>query len=368
MALQNAGRLPEAEGLYRRALALNPDLPRAHNNLGAVLQGLGRFDEAAACHRAALALKPDYAEAQMNLGAALHQLGRLEEAMVSYRATLALRPDHAGAHANLGLALERAGALDEAVAHTQAALAGQPDKAALHNNLALALQARGRLGEAAAANERAIALRPDFAEAHTDLGMVRLTAGDFAGGWPEYEWRLKRPEAAGFGPALPRWDGGDLGGQAIILQAEQGLGDTIQFIRYAPMVAARGGRVILSCRSPLTRLLAGAAGVERALADGEATPEAACWAPLPSLPGLFGTTLQTIPAARAYLSADPTLAAAWAARLAGLAGFKVGVVWRGNPGHRNDRRRSIAPGWLAGVLNLPGHRGLGQPADGGAGR
>jgi tetratricopeptide (TPR) repeat protein len=354
LVLQRQGRSEAALARYDAALALDPRLAQAHNNRGAVLQALGRFAEAADSHRAALALRPNSVEAHLNLGAALQRLGRPDEAAASYEAALALDPAHAAAHANLGLALQALGRPAEALAHHAEATALQPGSAEFHNNLGLVLQELGSLPEAIHAFERAIVLRPDFAEARMQLGIVRLLTGDFARGWPEYEWRLARPSVPQPQRPGPRWDGGDPAGRTLLLQSEQGHGDAIQFVRYAGLIAARGGRVLVSCRAPLRRLFQAVDGVGQIVDDAPPAPVFDAWAPMLSLPGLVGTTPATIPAGGAYLRADPALAEAWRGRLAGLDGVRVGVVWRGTPDHLNDRNRSCPPARFAALCSAPG--------------
>ena len=184
-------------------------------------------------------------------------------------------------------------------------------------------------------------LKPAYAEAHKNLGILWLLQGDFARGWPEYEWRWRTKEFAPYVLPLPRWDGSPLQGKTILLSAEQGLGDTIQFIRYAPLVKQRGGTVLLQCPPALRGLLEGVAGVDRVLAQGEALPPCDVRAALLSLPGLLETRLDTIPAPVPYLEAKPDLVEHWRKELEPLGGFKVGIVWQGNPGFRGDRQRSI---------------------------
>jgi Flp pilus assembly protein TadD len=319
MGLHRAGRLAEAEALYRRVLARDPSQTNVHVNLGAALQALGRLDEAADC----------------------------------YRAAIGLEPEHSVALANLGLALRDLGQLDEALTHQEAAVALAPQAAAYAANLGLTLQDMGRLDEAKAAFERAIACEPDFVDAHMGLGFARLLTGDFTGGWPEYEWRLARKTVAQPQRPGPRWDGGELAGKTILLQCEQGLGDAIQFIRYAPLLAARGARVLVSSPPPLRTLFQGAAGIDTVI-DEVAPPPFDLWAPLLSTPGLAGTQLETIPAPGAYLRADPARIGHWRERLAGRKGLKVGVAWRGNPEHMNDRNRSLDAAKLAPALDAPG--------------
>jgi hypothetical protein len=202
----------------------------------------------------------------------------------------------------------------------------------------------GRPEAALQALERAIALAPDYADAHWNRALTLLLAGDFAQGWPAYEWRWRATGMREPDLAAPRWDGGPLDGQTILLHAEQGLGDSIHFVRYAPLVAARGGRVIVQCPAPLARLLATCAGVARVIPRGEPLPPFELQAPLMSLPGLLNTRLDNIPAEVPYLAPPAGAGAAAQAALAALAALgarrTVGVVWAGNPAHENDRNRS----------------------------
>jgi thioredoxin-like negative regulator of GroEL len=319
MGLHRAGRLAEAEALYRQVLASDPSLVNVHVNLGAALQGQDR----------------------------------VEAAVDAYRAALALAPDNTAALSNLGVALRILGQLDEALARQDAAMAREPRSAAFTSNRALVLQDLGRVTEATAAFEQATALDPDFAVAHFGLGCARLLAGDFASGWPQYEWRLARKAVAQPQRPGPRWDGGDLAGKTLLLQCEQGLGDAIQFIRYAALLSARGARVLVSCPAPLRTLFHGVAGID-AVIDEAAPPPFDLWTPLLSTPGLVGARLETIPAPGAYLQADPARIDHWRARLAGRTGLRVGLAWRGSPEHVNDRNRSLAAARLAPALDAPG--------------
>jgi tetratricopeptide (TPR) repeat protein len=350
LADQKAGRLREAVTGYEALITLRPGFAPAHNNLGAVWQALGDFERARACHEAALAISPGNLAARINLGAALQRLGDLEAAVACYRAALEQGDGRATTHANLGLALECLGYADEALGHHEAALAMEPRNADFHNNLALSLVAVGRLDEAVARFESAIALRADLDLAHTGLGIGLLLRGEFGRGWREYEWRLRGATSTAHRHGLRRWDGAALDGRAVLLQAEQGAGDAIQFVRYAARVAERGGRVVLACRPMLAGLLASATGVERVVGHYDDAPEAEVWAPLLSVPGLAGTTLETIPAAIPYLSANPAAVRALRERLGPGGRPKVGVVWRGSPDHRGDRVRSMGAADLAKAL------------------
>jgi tetratricopeptide (TPR) repeat protein len=354
VALQALGRDEEALAAYRAALALRPDLALAHNNVGVLLQRRGDFEAALDSHAAALALRPEHVDTRLNLGSALQRLGRLEDAAARYGEVLGADPDHAAAHANLGMILRAQDRPEAALDHLRAAVAARPDSAEFHNNLGLILQDLGRIDAAAAAFARAVSLSPDFAAAHMSLGAARLLAGDFSGGWRAYEQRLARTDIAQPHRPGPRWRGEDLEGRTVLLQGEQGLGDAIQFSRYAAVLAKRGARVILSCRAPLRRLFATLEGPDRLVVDSEAPGPYDCWSPLLSLPGLVGTTAETVPSPGPYLAADPALAKGWRGRLGGLAGLKLGIVWRGSAQHLNDRNRSIDPALLRPLVDRPG--------------
>lgn len=351
---QDQGRIEEAVVHYRQALALQPDYADAHNNLGAALVGLGRSDEALSHCERAIALGAAFATAHFNAGNACKSLGRLDEAIAHYRQAATLRPDHAGSRNNLGSVLKVLGRLDEAVAAYRRAVALAPEDADMRNNLGTALQEQGRLDQAAAHYQQALAIDPTLAEAHWNRGFLRLLSGDLAGGWPGYEWRWRWRDAPAHGPPSPAWDGGALDGRTIVLHCEQGMGDGIQFVRYVPMVRDRGGHVLLRCPAPLVRLFAGVDGAGRIVAEGDPLPGGDCHAALLSLPGLFGTTLDTIPTAVPYLRPDPALIGAWRDRLAECRGLKVGVVWRGSPTHARDRGRSIPAALFGRCLDVPG--------------
>ena len=206
------------------------------------------------------------------------------------------------------------------------------------------------------ATRRRCSQEPDNALLHMSRGMVWLQTGDFARGWPECEWRLQGPNQPVNRLSQPVWDGGELRGRTILIIAEQGLGDTIQFIRYAPLVAHRGGRVVVICVQALGRLLATCPGVDKVVIEGDKLPEIACHIQVMSLPAIFATTLQTIPSKIPYLEADPSLVQRWRDELLGINEFKIGVVWQGNPDHTKDRERSFRLSHLAPVARLPGVR------------
>ncbi|MCH7486264.1 MAG: tetratricopeptide repeat protein [Proteobacteria bacterium] len=387
-AQQGAGRLEDAVCALQTAIRLNPDAPEALNNLASVLNGLGRHQEAEdACARA-LALAPRFAEALNNLGNALIGLGRAEEAAQNFQASLAIDANSAEAHFNLGNALMDLGATREAAASYgravdldgddthklynlgnalraldraedavdcyRRALEADPDNTDALNNLAAACKDLGKLDEARECYRRALSFEPDSADLHWNHSLVLLQSGEFAEGWREYEWRWRTPSFAhilrDFEP--PRWEGGDLSGKTILVHAEQGFGDAIQFVRYAPMVAARGGRVVLECRPGLERLFAGVEGVAEVVTLGAPLPPFDVHIPLMSLPRVFATELDTIPDAVPYLSLPAGAEAG--DEITAAPGLKVGIVWAGSPTRPDNDKRSCEPGHFAPLMGIPG--------------
>ena len=337
-----------------RAIGLKGGAAAFHNNLGEAFRALHRIPEAVTCCRRALQLNPDFAEARNNLGAAFKEQGNLAEAIACYRRALDRKPDFAEAHYNLGVAVNDQGQLDEAIACYRRALELKPDYAEAHTNLGVALGDQGKLDEAAACYRRILARMPDFAEARWNQSLLSLLTGDFPQGWAGYQWRWKAKICQPRDFPQPLWDGQPLEGKTILLHAVQGLGDTIQFIRYATLVKKAGARVLVECQKPLVRLLAGCRGVDALIGRGDELPPFDVQAPLLSLPGIFGTSLETIPADVPYLFADSGLAEHWRRELASIAAFKIGIAWRGSPIHRNDRARSFPLSCFEPLANLPG--------------
>lgn len=391
-------RHEEALAGMERALALKPDAAEIHFNRGVILQALTRPREALASYERAIALNPGYAEAWLNRGNALDTLARPEEALSSYEHAAALTPGLAPAHFNRGNLLRTLGRREEALtAYTQAlaahpgyaeawnnrgnilrelnrpeaalpdyerVLALRPEYAEAWLNRGIVLDALGRRAEALASFERVLALRPDHPEAHYCIALHRLRHGDFARGWVEYEWRWQASDAE-TAPAFPQppWLGReDLAGRTLLLHAEQGYGDTLQFCRYARLVADRGARVILQAQPPLLTLLARLAGPAQVIAPGDPLPPFDFHCPLMSLPLALGTELSSIPAETPYLSADPAETAAWRARLGETRAPRVGLAWSGRPTHRNDMNRSIRLAELAPLLT-PGAEFIGLQKD-----
>ena len=341
IVLKKQGRLADAVMHYRQALTLRPDYAEAHNNLGVALKDQGRLEEAIACYQQALRLKPNYAEAYNNLGNALKEQGRSEEVIANYQQALRLKPNYAEAYHNLGIALQEEGRSAEAITCFQQALRLRPNCADSHLRLGAVLMLCGKVDEAVASFQWAIHLKPEYTDAHFNRALAWLLMGNFEQGWPEYEWRWMRKELPPPRFRQPVWDGSGLEGRTILLYAEQGLGDTLQFIRYAPLVKQRGGSVIVACQEALLDLLTTCPGVGRAVAVGSTLPDFDTHAPLLSLPGILGTTLTTVPADVPYLFADRQLSEHWLQALGPTEAFKIGIAWQGNPGHPQDRQRSL---------------------------
>ena len=342
-ALQSVERLDEAIASYRKALGLRPDALETLDNLAGALRALGRLDEAQACYERALALRPKRIESHIGLGVVLRDQGRPEDAVARYERALALAPDHPETRSNLGVALVDLGRPDEAIIHYEKALAVQPDRPEIHNNLGIALQRQGRCAEALGRYGRALALKPNYPEAHFNRALALLLTGNLDEGWPEYEWRFA---VARYDRSFdrPLWSGTPLTGQTIFIHAEQGLGDALQFVRFVPAVAERGGNVVLEVPAPLVRLARTVSGASEVIAAGDPLPAFDCHCPLLSLPRILKTTLATIPAAVPYLSVPAEADAAWAERVAAASGFKVAIVWAGTTQGALDLRL-LEPLW-----------------------
>jgi tetratricopeptide (TPR) repeat protein len=350
------GRLAEAIQYIERALKAAPDVALYHANLGEMYRLSGRPKLAAKEARRALAIAPHKPEPLSNLGAALYDLGEFEGAADANRRAIAAMPEFAQGHNNLGNALHSLRRFDEAISSYRRAIALKPDLADAWANLGTTLHHAGEFEEAVAVLRHAIALAPEHANAHSGLGILLLMRGELGEGLDEYEWRLRSSERTG--PSFPEkpWQGEPLAGKHIYVQAEQGLGDTLQFARYLPLLAARGARVSCRTHQELVGLMRESLPGINVLGDrGEVGPHD-CDAVLLSLPRLLRTRLETIPAPAEvpYLRAPAAAAARWRTRLAALSGIKVGLVWAGNPKHTNDLRRSLEPKALAPLLGVPG--------------
>ena len=356
-------RHDEALASCDRAIALWPNYAAAYCNRGSALHGLKRFEEALASYDRALALQPDFPLAHSNRGNALHELNRFEEALAHFERAIALRPNFAEAHSNRGNALRHLMRFEEALASYDRAIVLRPDFVEAHCNRGSVLQELNRFDDAVTAYDHAIAIRPNFAHARFNLGAARLLSGDFARGWEEYEWRWDTEQlvAAKRNFAQPQWRGSnDIAGKTVLIHAEQGLGDTLQFCRYVPGVVARGARVIFEVPKPLLTMMGTLRGAVEIMAMGEPLPDFDMHCPLLSLPLAFGTRLETIPSQTPYLAAPDGKIAAWRDRLGERKKPRVGLVWAGNPrkelpgSNRIDQQRSVQFDQLTPVLDVAG--------------
>jgi tetratricopeptide (TPR) repeat protein len=317
---------------------------------------LGRADEAVAAFDHVLAADPRNVTALINRGNALIKDKRYDDALGSYDNALSIDPAHAAALTDRGVALAELDRLEEALAAHEQALRVNPHVVAAHVNRGNAMLKLARMEEALANYAEALAHEPDNAEANFNASLARLCLGDFAGGWPQYEYRWKKKDFMSTVPDYPQplWRGdADLAGKTIFLLAEQGLGDTLQFVRYAPLVAERGAKVILGVQKPLRLLATTVPGVALVRTDGEPLPDFDTYCPLLSLPLAFGTELATIPANIPYLRPHAERLAQWRPRLPDNGRLRVGICWAGSKDHLNDRNRSMPLDRFATLLSVP---------------
>jgi Flp pilus assembly protein TadD len=358
--LHRHNRMMEAEPYYQRAVTLDPGFKEAWMNLGLAILAQGRPDEALNCQRQALRLDPDSADAQNNLGMVHYANGHIAEAQNCFRAAVRLRSDHANATLNLGSTRQIFDHVDEAEGLFRRALVLGADPVRANSNLSLALMEQGRPEDAELACREALAIQPHNPEARVNLALALLSVGRMEEGWHHYESRWDVEGMGGPVPTFsrPRWTGQKLNGETVLLYAEQGFGDTLQFCRYAPMVAEAGGRVVLMVPKALRPLMATLNGVAEVLTEeDDVLPAFDYHCPLLSLPFAFGTGLATIPAVVPYFRADPSQ---WAYFLANLQGLKVGVVWAGKSRAAQphavaiDKRRSMPLAEMAPLFSVPG--------------
>jgi tetratricopeptide (TPR) repeat protein len=354
-ALCDKNQIDDAIVAYRKALSMNPNSAAVLLNLGEALRDKKQLDEALGCLQKAIALRPNLSQAHGALGNVYHDQKKTEEAIALYRKAIALDAKNADAHNNLGVALSEAGHFEDAIAVLQKALEIDPDSADANYHLSIAFRGSGRLDDGIRSVRKAIELKPDFAEARTALGMALLTRGDFVQGWDQLEWRWKLLEFEDkYKYALPRWNPAAGDCRAVLLTPEQGLGDIMQFIRFAPLVAARCPRVVFRCPKQLASLLRGVEGVTDFIAPGSPVPPVDAYCPLLSLPYVLRTA-GDIPGKVPYVTPDAERVGKWSHRLAGEQRFKIGISWAGSAVHKNDANRSatlaaFAP--LADIQNL----------------
>ncbi|PFH29436.1 tetratricopeptide repeat protein [Burkholderia sp. JKS000303] len=355
VALERLGRAEEAMQRCDRVLTLDPRHAKAHATRGNALLHLKRYEDALADYTRALDIEPGAVDVLCNQGTALRQLERHDAALQCYDAALAANAAFAEAWCNRGNVLQDLRRYDAALASFDRALAINPKYAMAWFNRGSVLLEMLRFDDALASFDQAIAFEPNYVDAHFAQGFIHLRNGDFARGWPKYEWRLRDPKSEHRDRvfARPRWTGTEsLDGRTILIHAEQGFGDTIQFCRYAERLADAGARVVLEVQPALRSLMASLRGPAQVVARGEPLPAHDFHCPLLSLPFAFQTDAATIPGKTPYLQADPGLVRDWESRLGARRSLRVGLAWSGNPEHRNDRNRSIALAELMPLLDL----------------
>jgi tetratricopeptide (TPR) repeat protein len=343
---QEMGDYDLAKACFESSLRIQPDFVKAHHNLGVILNKTGDGPGAARAFKAVIKLQPGFAEAHNNLGNILLSEGRLGEAAHCFEMAVAIRGDDPKAHYNLGVAFNRMAKFQAARFAFETAVQQDPGFVEAHHNLGVVLQNLGEVQEALCAFNKVLTLKPNFTEAVWNRSLARLLSGDLPGGFQDYEARFHKLDqsriyAGTF--STPRWDGACFEGKRLLVHYEQGFGDTLQFVRYLPMVKSRGGTVILEVQGALYELMKRTAGVDL-LINGEKTPgpEIPCdyHVPLLSLPGIFKTRIEAIPRDNPYIFPDPLKSEHWREQLSGEKGFKVGIVWAGNLSDEKGRHRS----------------------------
>jgi len=354
IALKELGDYELAVSSYDRAVSLKPGFMAAYANRGVALAALDRHEAAVASFDHANSLEPGIAYTHLHRGISLHALRRYPAAVESYQKAITLDPGNAEAHHNLGISLIQLRQHEAAIASIDRAVALKPEFAEAYVNRALALHEIRQHQAAMASYHQAIALQPNLRIAHRNLSHLYLLLGDYEKGWEKFEWRLRGDEGQANRRRFsqPLWLGREpLAGKTILLHSEQGLGDTIQFCRYAKLVADRGARVILEIQKPLANLLANLDGIATLVTKGSVLPPFQCHCPLMSLPLALETRIDDIPAAGGYLQADVGKVDAWQARLGAKSKPRVGFVWSGNPLQPNNHNRSIPLADFTRLLN-----------------
>ncbi len=330
----------------QRSIALDGNSADAHFLMGQVAAQEGRLDDAQASFSRALQLQPTLAVAALERGRALHGLERFDEALASIDAALAIEPDWADAHHGRAKVLLELGRNEEALAASERVLSQHPGFADALADAGTASMRLGRFDAALALYERGLANDPNDATLRWNRGLALLTLGRMAEGWREYEWRwqatVMRDALPQFTHTHPKWTGEPLAAKTLLVHAEQGLGDTLHFVRFIPMLVRMAGRVVLRVPAPIVTLCARIDPGCTVIADGSALPAFDLHCPLLGLPAVLGTTLDSIPAPDAYLRSDPARRAQWQARLGQRTGPRVGLVWSGGTLHKNDANRSMA--------------------------
>jgi tetratricopeptide (TPR) repeat protein len=352
------GHSEAALGLLRQAVSLSPNSTAMHFNLGIVFLSRGQLVEAANCFRETLRLDPANVQALFNLGNVLKDLGQLEQAIACFRRVCRQQPTHTAALNNLGILLQDQGCYDEAIQCFREVLRLQLANVDAYNNLGMAFKDIGQVVEAGACFEQALRIQPDHPTVLWNRCLLRLQSGYFADAWIDYEHRWTQTGMIPRTFPQPRWDGSPLIQKTLLVHAEQGLGDSLQFLRLLPLIQRQGGKVVFECQPALVRLLQGIPGADLIVPAGSRLPDFDLHLPLMSLPGVLGTTLANIPANIAYVSADGALIEQWRQEIASQRPnhskiFKIGIAWQGDLKHRGLSNRSLTRRSLALTLFEP---------------
>ncbi len=349
--LQAISKFPQAEIIYRQILEFNPELPKIYNKLGNILLAQNQFEAALSSYEQAINLDPDFFMAYNNQGIVFEKQNQFESALICYQKATEIDPNIVQPYYNMGVVFEQQGKLEEAIEFYQKAIKIDPNHAKSYHNMGMIVAAQGELVKGIDFCNQAIKINPNWAQAHRNLGMILLKMGEFERGFTEYEWRIYMKENQPRSFPQPLWDGSNLADRTILLHAEQGFGDTIQFIRYAPMVKAGGGMVVFECQQPLFRLLINCPGIDQVVPRGADLPQFDVHVPLMSLPRIFGTTLTTVPQAIPYLSVKEPLNLKL--EMPKNAKLKVGIVWAGSPTNKSDRYRSCSLQDFQALFHIP---------------
>lgn len=355
----NLGKTELALQLTLRQVELEPANALAYDNLGQIFRQLRQFEAAELSFQNALLLNPTAPAIHNNLGLVLTDQNKLAAAESAFLAALQRDPEHVDAYTNLSCLYQALGQVEKALELYRKAVELAPRSAVTWTNLGNALKAMERYGEALEAQQRAVELAPEYPLAHWNYGISLLTAGRLEEGWREYEWGAASGTRTRFPTRLPRWQGESLAGMHLLLRAEQGLGDTLQFVRFARELQGRGAHITLECQPALVELLQNVAGIDRVVAQSDPLPDDAfgcdLYIPLMSLPLMLGIGLADLPGPlKPYLHAAANQSEKWRQRLGKKRRPRVGLVWSGNPLHRNDRQRSCSLSDLTPILAVPG--------------
>ena len=356
IAFLQIGQPREGSDFLKRSLEVDPHNPRTLNNLGIALKDLMQLDEAVSVLDTAIIMKPDYAEAYISRAAVLQKLNSLKDALADLNKAIAINPNNAVGYNNRGVVLKDLERPSEALASYDQAILLKRDYAEAHNNRAIVLQGARRLSEALAGYDEAISINPGFVEAHWCKALLLLLSGNYQDGWDLYEWRLKLNAFRNNYPQLQTsaWHASDnIDGKRILIYSEQGFGDIIQFCRYLPKVQSLGGKIILDIPRSLISFISTLRCDMTVIAEGDQPPDFDIHCPLMSLPHIFRTTVETIPAEIPYLFPEQDKVSRWQVRLGRKEKLRVGLAWSGSRTNRDDGDRSIKIEYFIPLLDLP---------------